>query len=675
MRILVFCMHSHRMSLFRLIDSPIHHFSLFLPLFLLASLFIPLANVVCAEPESIPAVKTDKPPVIDGKLDDPCWDKAPKATNFIDKFTDKPVDDQTIAMILYDEKNIYVAFRCFDSQPDKIKSFERKRGGNFRLDDYVTFDIDTFHTHTSRFTFILNSIGTQFVMVPSGRAAKTEWEGDWKGASSITGEGWSAEMAIPFSILDYPSSKEPVTMGINFGRYQRRTGIFSFWMNIGPGELHEREGHWVGVMVPQKKSGIKIDAMTYLFSGFEEKERWVSRVGLDAKYPVTSGLTSVFTVNPDFSNIEQEVEGLDFSYQEKRYGDNRPFFQEGSKIFGSFYSRRVPDPDIGFKLYGQEGNFTLGILDCISLNKRNDFAISVERKFWEKSRASFNLVRKDEGEMNNQTMNAMLLLGRKDIYFGGSLGKSWTKGEGGDGMTGGIGIQRFGKLSVTVGMDFQDPGYKADDDILFLEKDVISINAWVEYNNEWRKGPIRYLKIHFGSLRANHYDGNVYYYEDRFRIGFETRNDYEIWVIGDKTRFEEFKGDWGLNFFAKGRTRDRNRGYGINLTIGKRRGEEYRYISSWAFTRIMDKIWLSFSSEVSIHGGIRTHHSFRFNYDITPERTIGISARYREGKINAYAMYHQKVRKGVDAYVIVGDPNASSLQKRILVKFVMPYQI
>jgi hypothetical protein len=79
------------------------------------------------EPRSMEAVKTSQPPEIDGKLDDPCWKNAPGATDFVDKFFDRVVKDQTVAYLLYDHENIYIAFYCYDSQPDKVEEPVHRR--------------------------------------------------------------------------------------------------------------------------------------------------------------------------------------------------------------------------------------------------------------------------------------------------------------------------------------------------------------------------------------------------------------------------------------------------------------------------------------------------------------------------------------------------------------------
>lgn len=88
--------------------------------------------------ESLIPYKTDAPPVIDGILDDPVWQKSPYVTGFKTWHPDygKEMAENTIVYYAYDRENIYFAFRCFDSEPDKIKASVTSRD-NIRPDDWV----------------------------------------------------------------------------------------------------------------------------------------------------------------------------------------------------------------------------------------------------------------------------------------------------------------------------------------------------------------------------------------------------------------------------------------------------------------------------------------------------------------------------------------------------------
>lgn len=202
------------------------------------------------------AVKIENPPTIDGNLDDKCWKIAPQANVFTLVNTEKPVKDQSIVKLVYTDKSIYVAWHLYDSQPNKIVSRQKKDSARFADEDSVTFSIDSFHTHrsTHRTLFMANPHGKKYIQFASKNHKKSELTDRWKVETKIVDDGWTVEMEIPWHILDYPETTEPIQMGINFYRKQQRTGEHSWWSNVGVEELYENDGNWMQVLPPSKSS-------------------------------------------------------------------------------------------------------------------------------------------------------------------------------------------------------------------------------------------------------------------------------------------------------------------------------------------------------------------------------------------------------------------------------------
>ncbi len=654
-------------------------------------------------PRSIPAFRASQPPKIDGKLDDPCWQvalnpdeigDAPKATNFVDQLLDTPVADQTVAYLLYDNENIYVAFYCYDSQPEKITARETKRdGGGIWADDWVAVDIDPFHTHQERFGFIVNAIGTQYTSFSRGKATQSEWKGDWKAAVSRVSDGWTVEILIPFSIIEYPATKEAVTAGLNFNRVQYRTAIRSYWSNIGSNWHYENDGHWEGVIFPATGSRRRLSVMAYTFAGVEPKVEDARngegkgvrelQAGLDAKYPITSGLTAVASVNPDFSNVEQEVETIDFSYQERWYPDRRPFFQEGGDIFSGdlFYSRRIPQFDFGAKFYGRVGKTTLGFLDAVSLWERagvrdfwerNDLALSLKQDLWETSKISAQWVRRDDSEVQNQVFGIAPTFRLKDFSLGGGFQRSWTEGKGGEGSKGTI---RFGRIGVRAGLIanlfYMTKGFTAADGFIpDPDHRGASANGW--YQNEWREGRIRFMNTGFFISDIERYDGKPYRSAANFWLSIVSRNDYQVMANANISRYEPYE-DWTVGLQLNSKIRDRYHNYGVRFAYGRQQDADYRFIAPYMSLRPIEKFSMRFSTEFLRHRGRRWQHVLQLNYDITSEIGLGGRFVYRDGKLNAFLTYRQVVHKGVDAFLILGDPNAEETQKRGIVKLILPF--
>ena len=123
-------------------------------------------------------------------------------------------------------------------------------------------------------------------------------------------------MRIPWAILAYPNSKKPVTMGLNFTRWQDRTKTESIWSNTGPQGFLEYEGLWTDVTVPVGAFHPKLSLLPYILPSLQGL-RPAFRSGLDARYPFTPELTGVGSLNPDFGTIEGAVEGIAFSRSER----------------------------------------------------------------------------------------------------------------------------------------------------------------------------------------------------------------------------------------------------------------------------------------------------------------------------------------------------------------------
>ena len=169
----------------------------------------------------IRAVETLEPPKIDGDISDKCWRKATKIRDFYLLTDGSKPSERTEAWICYDKQNIYVAFYCHDSQPDAIVARQTKRDQNFGIDDRVELAIDCYNNGQQVIWAGLNPAGTQYERLQSGDVSKIEWRGDWRGAARRTKDGYTAEMALPFSVLHYdPKCK---SLGVTFGRYHART--------------------------------------------------------------------------------------------------------------------------------------------------------------------------------------------------------------------------------------------------------------------------------------------------------------------------------------------------------------------------------------------------------------------------------------------------------------------
>lgn len=321
--------------------------------------------------------KTESPPVIDGKLDDPVWQKATRFDRFITFKPDygKPTSEKTIVLMTYDRKTVYFAFDCRDSEPSKIKAAMSKRDG-IDLDDWIALVLDTFGDRQGGYIFEVNPLGVQLDgMINADGNGDASFDTVWKSKGKITDKGYIVEVSIPFKSLRYPFRKK-ITMRLLFSRYIGRKSEQTSFPELDP------EG---GAIMTQTQmielSDIKferpiefIPAVTYGQSSVHS-EGVMGSTGKNTEFSLTGkvGLTSNLTLdaayNPDFSQVEADAGQIDVNLRYSLYySEKRPFFLEGMENFNFataleqntlgavVYTRTIVDPLLGLKLTGKIGN-------------------------------------------------------------------------------------------------------------------------------------------------------------------------------------------------------------------------------------------------------------------------------------------------------------------------------
>jgi hypothetical protein len=280
-------------------------------------------------PPLVPAVLVEAPPVIDGIIDDACWRQAAQVEGFWREHVDAPELQPTEAWICHDGRAVYVAFRCYDDTPSAIVGQQRKRQGSMRRDDWVQVCLDVEDAGRNDYEFRVNVVGTQKDEVPGGTSEKIEWKGDWRAAARIDDQGWTAELEIPFSILRYPKGQD--CFRLYLVRHLAREQDHSVWPKCYA-QIADKDycARWTGIATPPVP--FRYVVMPYALSVASENEhdREALTAGFDFKGTLPNGVVTLATYHPDFTNIEDVVETIDFTFVERYLPEYRPFFPEGS---------------------------------------------------------------------------------------------------------------------------------------------------------------------------------------------------------------------------------------------------------------------------------------------------------------------------------------------------------
>ncbi|MBE0637035.1 MAG: carbohydrate binding family 9 domain-containing protein [Bacteroidales bacterium] len=309
------------------------------------------------EKKQVKAVKIEKPPLIDGILNDSVWMMANPATGFMQY---EPVNGgeaglTTQVYFLYDDIAIYIGAMMFDSNPDSILTELGFRDSYELNADYISFEINPFNDGINTVIFGLSASGIQYDLKVSDDDDDMSWNAVWKSDVAIVENGWSAEVMIPYSELRFPKESSE-NWGLNIWRNVRRTREIQSW-NFVDKEIEgttKQAGELTGLI--NIKPPLRLSFTPYV-SGYLEKNAadpdWGYKLnyGMDLKYGITEAFTLDMTLIPDFGQVQSDDQVYNLSPFEIYYDERRPFFTEGTELFEKgnvFYSRRIGSMPEGY---------------------------------------------------------------------------------------------------------------------------------------------------------------------------------------------------------------------------------------------------------------------------------------------------------------------------------------
>ena len=143
---------------------------------------------------------------LDGKLDEAAWKDAPSSGEFVRAMDGMKADQKTTAKVLWDDKNLYVAFEMEDKD---VWSNLTKPDDKLWTQEAVEMFIDADGDGKTYVELQTNPRGAVFdSYLPAYRQNQNEWQSGMKVAIKVDGtldvrtdvdKGWVAELAIPLS--------------------------------------------------------------------------------------------------------------------------------------------------------------------------------------------------------------------------------------------------------------------------------------------------------------------------------------------------------------------------------------------------------------------------------------------------------------------------------------------
>ena len=331
-------------------------------------------------------------PQIDGVLDDAIWQTASRLTGLSQQ---RPLEgarptEGTEIWTAYDGDNIYFAFNVHYSDPSVMRHTRTDRD-RIASDDLITIYFDTFNDGQRVYEFDVNGYNVQGdgilgVNSPGGSSAAIpradrSWDAIFNSGTQMRADGFTAEIAIPFKSLRYPSKApgEEHRWGFQLVReIKGKNNEQVVWAPMSRAEANffVQMGYFEGMTDLGSNRNIevrpqllltRVGALDQADASFTSEKD--AEVGLNVKYGVTSNLTADFTVNPDFSQVETDAPQIEINRRDPIFfSELRPFFVEGAEIFSIsgpvtfVHTRTIVDPLFGAKLTGKIGPFAVGVV-------------------------------------------------------------------------------------------------------------------------------------------------------------------------------------------------------------------------------------------------------------------------------------------------------------------------
>jgi hypothetical protein len=345
----------------------------------------------------------------------------------------EPSMQTTVVYSGYDDKNLYIVFVCFDSQPDKVRARMVRREDVFD-DDFVVVLLDTFKDQRRAYEFVVNPFGIQADgLRTEGQGYDGSFDTLWHSEGRLTDQGYVVWIAIPFKSLRF-SAEPQQAWGIIFERVIPRSNEDASWPHVSSrieGRLNQAatlEG------LRDISPGRNIQLIPYAaFRSFRaldtreaenpqfQRDHADPDAGLDAKFVFKDSLVLDVALNPDFSQVESDEPQVTVNQRfEVFFPEKRPFFLENANFFETpidlVFTRRIADPQLGARLTGKLGPYALGafVIDDESPGKRvpaNDpdsgkralFSIvRASRDIWQQSTLGFIYTDREFGETYNR---------------------------------------------------------------------------------------------------------------------------------------------------------------------------------------------------------------------------------------------------------------------------------
>ena len=285
---------------------------------------------------------------LDGVLDEAMYETVIPVTDFVQQMPDEGASatERTEAWVFFDEENVYISARMFDSSPESNWIANEMQRDSFQLISNDSFSVafDTYYDRRNGFAFLVNPIGGFFdYQITDEGNPNLDWNPIWDVQTGRFDGGWTVEMEIPFKSLRFEANDDQI-WGMQLGRSVRWKNEWSYItpvaISAGPGMFRlSAAGTLAGLEVPGDNRTLEIKPYAIGSLATDRtatppiSNQGAGDFGVDVKYGVTQNLTADFTYNTDFAQVEVDEQQVNLTRFSLFFPEKREFFLEGKGLF------------------------------------------------------------------------------------------------------------------------------------------------------------------------------------------------------------------------------------------------------------------------------------------------------------------------------------------------------
>jgi hypothetical protein len=332
---------------------------------------------------------------LDPSLADPAWKLgAIEPDGFWNVTKRLPADLKTQVYLLYDDRDLYVAFHVEQSGAPIVRTQSTNNVG-FGTDDFVGVGLDTSAAGNEVYLFETTPAGVRYQQA----SENVRYQPKWRSTARVEGAAWNSVFIIPLDDLRL-AARADQTWRFNFIRAVAAQGEHYTWAydplmtdgTVGQSwpafsdskywpSLQLRGLHASALRKPRVElyglASAGADRNVYVLANGTLVPQSSRPAGADFTIPITSTINAVAAVNPDFSNVEADQLTIAPQEFQRQLVEYRPFFAQGASFispseigFSSptgpnyqiFYSPNIGPFDWGAKAEGSLGLESFGLL-------------------------------------------------------------------------------------------------------------------------------------------------------------------------------------------------------------------------------------------------------------------------------------------------------------------------